>query len=133
MLKIDVQAAAEGEGRAMALSPPCEQMKSFLKIAADTWRRCLKIYSHWMSGHWAGKPGSNELEALFPRSHRSCPAGYLSRMPSWVQYPIDRLERLANDYGQIDRRQPDDARFSPPDRGYRADAARLGSTPVAAR
>jgi 4-hydroxy-tetrahydrodipicolinate synthase len=103
LLKIGV---AAGGGRvsvrAMGVEPRhAEQMKAFLKLAADTGVDACQIYSLDVGHGW--KPGPGELEAYFRAALDACPLPAILSSHAFMGYniPIEMLERLANDYDKL--------------------------------
>jgi 4-hydroxy-tetrahydrodipicolinate synthase len=103
LLKIGVKAGAgKVQVRAMGVEPRhADQMKAFLKLAADTGVDACQIYSLDVGHGW--KPGPGELEAYFRASIESCPLPVILSSHAFMGYniPIDMLERLANDYDNL--------------------------------
>jgi 4-hydroxy-tetrahydrodipicolinate synthase len=103
LLKIAV-ATAGGKVpvRAMGVEPRhAEQMKAFLKLAADTGVDACQIYSLDVGHGW--KPGPRELEAYFRAALDACPLPAIVSSHAFMGYniPIETLERLANDYDHL--------------------------------
>ena len=103
LLKIAV-ASAGGRVpvRAMGVEPRhAEQMKAFLRLAADTGVDACQIYSLDVGHGW--KPGPRELEAYFRASLDACPLPAIVSSHAFMGYniPIETLERLANDYDNL--------------------------------
>jgi 4-hydroxy-tetrahydrodipicolinate synthase len=88
--------------RAMGVEPRhAEQMKAFLKLAADTGVDACQIYSLDVGHGW--KPGPGELEAYFRASIEACPLPCILSSHAFMGYniPIEMLERLAGDYDHL--------------------------------
>lgn len=103
LLKIAVKAGGgRVQVRAMGVEARhAEQMKAFLKLAADTGVDACQIYSLDVGHGW--KPGPGELEAYFRASLDACPLPAILSSHAFMGYniPIDMLERLANDYDNL--------------------------------
>ena len=103
LLKIGVKAGAgKVQVRAMGVEPRhADQMKAFLKLAADTGVDACQIYSLDVGHGW--KPGPGELEAYFRAAIESCPLPVILSSHAFMGYniPIDMLERLAGDYDNL--------------------------------
>jgi 4-hydroxy-tetrahydrodipicolinate synthase len=103
LLKIAV-ATAGGKVpvRAMGVEPRhAEQMKTFLKLAADSGVDACQIYSLDVGHGW--KPGPRELEAYFRAALDACPLPAIVSSHAFMGYnvPIETLERLANEYDTL--------------------------------
>lgn len=88
--------------RAMGVEPRhAEQMKSFLKLAADTGVDACQIYSLDVGHGW--KPGPTELDTYFRAALEACPLPAILSSHAFMGYniPIDMLERLAGDYDHL--------------------------------
>jgi 4-hydroxy-tetrahydrodipicolinate synthase len=103
LLKIGVKAGGgRVQVRAMGVEPRhADQMKSFLKRAADTGVDACQIYSLDVGHGW--KPGPGELEAYFRAAIESCPLPVILSSHAFMGYniPIEMLERLADDYDNL--------------------------------
>ena len=103
LLKVAVKAAGgKVSVRAMGVEPRhAEQMKAFLKLAADTGVDACQIYSLDVGHGW--KPGPAELETYFRAALDACPLPAIISSHAFMGYnaPIAMLEKLAGEYDNL--------------------------------